>query len=892
MKRSLLLLFAAITLAACEQGGALITDKATRDKVNAQIKARKSWLPAIPKDITPEEADAMRFLYAYMPVGDIADYDQSLVLANIRSSLLAKAEMSWGDSIPEDIFLHFVLPIRSNNETLDTSRSDFYAELKERIRDMSMYDAILEVNRWCHEKVVYSSTDGRTFSPSATVKTAFGRCGEEAPFTVAALRAAGIPARLIYTPRWAHTDDNHAWVEAWADGQWYFLGACEPDAALNSGWFVGPASRGLLMHSRVFGDYGQADEVIDRSEGLTEINVTHHYAPVSEVTVKVLDKTGRAVEGANVIFSIYNYAELYPAVRKTTGQTGTASLSAGRGTMVVWANDGADFGYELFRFGTKDTLAITLDKRGRDDYSVDFDLVPPDGAPGDLRPMPATDEQRAENGRRMRRGDSTRRAYVATFMDEEGARKLARDIETDEEQVWKFISTSRGNWMDIEKFLRSTPKVQLPVALRLLDAVSTKDLRDTPAEVLENHLQGAAQYADRPFFAEYILNPRIANELLTPYRLEFGKTGEPGDVEGLISRARNVQLRPELNPQRLSITPMGVHKLGIADMPAVERYAIALIRSHGIPARREPITLRPQYYDLASEKWVNIKLSDSGPEPAPRGTFDLKYEPADPRDGDPQYYARFTMAKLTGGEYRTVDMSSTVAADMGAGISYRNLFKQSLELEEGEYTLTTGTRLGDGTVLCKLDFFNIEPGRQTGHEMTMRQESMELEVMGSLDPASLILPEKTAAPQSVAKIAGKNYFILAVLEPKKEPTNHAMRDIAGLKGMLDHWGGKTILLLRNEADARMFDRDEFGELSSGTVFATDWNGETMKMLTSSLKLENPGDLPLILIANTDGEVVFLSQGYTIGVGRQIFNTLRKISFQKEQQSGHRRPGRR
>ena len=35
--------------------------------------------------------------------------------------------------------------------------------------------------------------------------------------------------RQGYTPRWAHTDDNHAWVEAWVNGKWYFLGACEPE---------------------------------------------------------------------------------------------------------------------------------------------------------------------------------------------------------------------------------------------------------------------------------------------------------------------------------------------------------------------------------------------------------------------------------------------------------------------------------------------------------------------------------------------------------------------------------------------------------------------------------------------------------------------------------------
>ena len=118
-----------------------------------------------------------------------------------------------------------------------------------------MKDAILEVNHWCHEKVTYRPTDGRTSSPLASVCTAYGRCGEESTFLVAALRSVGIPARQVYTPRWAHTDDNHAWVEAWADGKWYFLGACEPEPILNLGWFNESASRGMLMHTKVFGDY-------------------------------------------------------------------------------------------------------------------------------------------------------------------------------------------------------------------------------------------------------------------------------------------------------------------------------------------------------------------------------------------------------------------------------------------------------------------------------------------------------------------------------------------------------------------------------------------------------------------------------------------------------------
>ena len=172
-----------------------------------------------------------------MALPDKTDYSKSFYAENVALSLQARREMPWGRTVPEREFKHFVLPVRVNNENLDDSRKVFYAELKDRVKNLSMKDAILEVNHWCHEKVTYRPTDGRTSSPLASVCTAYGRCGEESTFLVAALRSVGIPARQVYTPRWAHTDDNHAWVEAWADGKWLFLGACEPEPILNLGWF-------------------------------------------------------------------------------------------------------------------------------------------------------------------------------------------------------------------------------------------------------------------------------------------------------------------------------------------------------------------------------------------------------------------------------------------------------------------------------------------------------------------------------------------------------------------------------------------------------------------------------------------------------------------------------
>ena len=96
--------------------------------------------------MTDMQKEAMTFLYAYMPLGDITDYSGDFFLENIDYTLRAKEEMPWGKLIPEREFRHFVLPIRVNNENLDSSRKVFYEELKDRVKNLSLHDAVLEVN--------------------------------------------------------------------------------------------------------------------------------------------------------------------------------------------------------------------------------------------------------------------------------------------------------------------------------------------------------------------------------------------------------------------------------------------------------------------------------------------------------------------------------------------------------------------------------------------------------------------------------------------------------------------------------------------------------------------------------------------------------------------------
>jgi len=73
-------------------------------------------------NLSLQQKEALKFLYAYMPLNDLADYNVNLLLSNINISMHARKSFSWGKSIPEDIFLHYVLPVRVNNENLDSFR--------------------------------------------------------------------------------------------------------------------------------------------------------------------------------------------------------------------------------------------------------------------------------------------------------------------------------------------------------------------------------------------------------------------------------------------------------------------------------------------------------------------------------------------------------------------------------------------------------------------------------------------------------------------------------------------------------------------------------------------------------------------------------------------------
>lgn len=828
---------------------------------------RNQYYSVFDKKLSKDEREALEFLYAYMPLPDMVDYDGDFYLRNVRASLQARKTMAWGKKTPDYLWRHFVLPIRVNNENMDMSREVFFKELKSRVKGMSMTEAALEVNHWCHEKVTYTPSDSRTSAPLATVRSAFGRCGEQSTFAVAAMRSVGIPARQVYTPRWAHTDDNHAWVEVWVDGEWHFLGACEPEAVLDLGWFNAPASRGMLMHTKVFGRYEGHEEVMSSNNCFTEIDVTENYAPVAKAVVRVVDTDGKPVAGAKIEYKLYNYAEFYTLATKYSDSEGMCSLSAGMGDLLVWVSKDGKFGLEKLSVGKQSVVTIVLNKTDNFLGSYDFDMVPP----AERNTIPyQTEEQIEHNKQRFVYEDSLRHAYVATFHTGN-----------------KFVEASRGNHATIEKFLATYPGVK---AEALLASLSQKDLRDVPYEVLVDHYtnsgsvdvdassleqggtagdHGSAAGAQDSRVANYLC-PRISNEMLTPYRGILSKEATlkafAGRPEALAQWVReNVAIDGDWNPQSLCMSPVQVFNCRIADKHSRDIFYVAAARSLGDEARIDPVTAKVQY--RAEGQWKDVNFDAETKAETRQGTLTAVYD-NNAHNENPKYYSHFSLSKLNEGNLQLLEYSEY-------GCDYESLLKPGTTLDEGNYLLVTGNRMADGSVLSHLQFVPVTDKKTTEVNLVMRENTEGVQVIGSFNSEN-IYNDDNEGPKSLLSTTGRGYYVLGLITPNQEPTNHALKDIALLKSDLEAWGQKIVLLFKDEDEkARFTNRAEFKNLPETIVWGTDVDGKINKEVEEAMKLTTP-NRPVFLICDTFNRVVFISQGYTIGLGEQLMSVIKKL----------------
>ncbi|TSA36438.1 MAG: transglutaminase domain-containing protein [Porphyromonadaceae bacterium] len=852
------------------------SDPAYSQRVEARFNERKTLAAkrdtalfgVFNQNLTVAEQEGLKFLYAYMPLNDLADYNGDFYLNQVRWSLNARETFAWGKSIPEDLFRHFVLPYRVNNENLDTARIVFFRELKDRIKNMTMLNAALEVNHWCHEKVTYRGSDIRTSAPLASLRTAYGRCGEESTFAVTALRAVAIPARQVYTPRWAHSDDNHAWVEFWADGKWHYMGACEPECVPDLGWFTEPARRAMLIHTKVFGDYKGGERAENRETNYALINTLSTYAPTKEIHVQVRNAEGTPEKNASVEFQLYNYAEYYPISIKKTDENGSCSFVSGFGDLLVWAHTDNHFGFKKITVADIDTLKLITDQEPYDGLSMEFDMVPP----VQREPFQIANDCRDQNNRMLQREDSIRGAYEKTFRTEEQARKFAASLNLDPDQIWNFISRSRGNYAEIETFLKSTDPAFRSTALQLLGLIADKDLRDTKAGILLDHLPNVVvtpAKAGTPSLTTNadLFNPRVANEMLVAYQKFLIYKFRQAFIDEMRQSPKNfinwirqeIKIIPSENYYNTPLTPVGVYNLRVADEESRKIFAVACYRTFGIPSRLKPGTLEVEYW--FRDRWYSADFGISATSPQPEATLILTSDPSNPVK--PQYETHYTLARYEKGKYKTMAYGNDNSGDP---------LTSPLTLAQGHYLLVTGNRVPGGKVLSNLTFFKLTAGEKKEMMITLRKSGQATVVIGTLSP---VWPVKPMDRNSFdwKQILATDRAIICWIEPDKEPSKHVFQDLGTLKKEIDKLDCPFIFLIPENKLPAGFTSDTWKNLPSSSRFVTIPDLSSLAELEKVAGKSLAGQFPIVIRINKDGKVTYLSSGYKIGIGEEIIKDL-------------------
>lgn len=675
---------------------------ALHDYADNRYRDRKASLGGltIPADTLIGRLDGdrralMHLLVGTLPTTDILECEPATLLDYVDHALELRRSRAWTAALPEDVFIHYVFWPRVNNERLEPCRSRIAGELDARVTPLDMECAAIETNYWCAEHVTYAPSDIRTIGPVGALNRGTGRCGEESTLLVSALRAVGIPARQVYTPRWAHCDDNHAWVEAMVDGVWRFMGACEPEERLDRGWFDCAAARAMLIHARVFCDYTTGSVDVAPSAGRQGAailqNLTASYAPTARLTVTVTDTDGAPVPGANVRFELLNMAEFAPIAQLAADEDGRAAIELGLGTVLVHASTPDGFGEALVDTASTTAVTVTLDAERRDDDAwTPLSVSAP--AAGGSRAAALTPEQKAVGADRARHAEAMRVERLESF-----ARQSATgDADTDE-----ILRLAGGNWPVIARFLEAGAE---PDRMLLLQALSNKDLADVHPETLDDALAAATAIRDHAMrmladldertrtdlWRDAVLNPRVDGEELADDHRALQQRFDADRIALFRSDPRTLWqemlrgVRDAEDDEPCTGTAALLSR-GYGDGPHRGIAFVTVCRCLGIPARLNPETRSPQYFNGA--RFVDVQARDDDRLVACTLT-------APGRDDTPRYGVDWTIGRLQrtpyGMDFSTIDLGDVPWTDGAARI----------RLEPGTYRVITTTRLPNGSQLA------------------------------------------------------------------------------------------------------------------------------------------------------------------------------------------------
>lgn len=810
-----------------------------------------SHLEEAKKTVSEDVIFAIQWIYANSPLSDMANYDFDMFKNCAEHGVMLRETSPFAKDVPEDIFLNYVLHIRINEEELCDCRQLFYGLLADRVNHLSMHDAIIEANYWNAENVMYQLTDGRTISALGAYYSAYGRCGEESNFGVNVFRAIGIPARQIYTPRWAHCDDNHAWVEVYCNGDWYFLGACEPEEVLNKGWFTNASSRAMLIHSRCFGDI-EGEEIISKVGMASFLNNLKLYAVTKKLTVVVKDEAGNPVPGAQVGFGILNYSCIFNAAIMTTDENGEASLTCGLGSLNIHVKKDDIFCEKMVFTPDVDVVEMVLKTEPivHDEWQQFVTIAPKDQIVNGAKP---TEEQKELCAVKTAAANAKREQRVADMFDEEQAKAVVAKHGYSQE-IYNILFESRSNMPNLVAFLEDEA-YDAHAKEKILLTLSKKDRRDVKIEILKEALDFTKDftYEDEDMFYKYVVCPRAYYEPMSLYRAfiqnfftEEQKAAFKADPKSVWTYINDtIGFDRTIEYGQITTKPSGALTVKNASPLSKKILFVAICRTLGVMARVNPLNQLAEYY--ADGEFIPVEVLE-------KGNCTLIFEKETNQTF--LYYPDFTVGRLENGEYQTLDLE-------GEEWDGNQL---KVQVMSGEYRVITDNRLPNGNLHANKYHFYLGEGETK----TVKLEKYEANLAEMLD--NFALDEFKVHDEDGNVVLGseltKNKAILMWLEQGKEPTEHILNEMLDQEEDFKELPADIIFMVKNKEALENAKVQKVLATFPGIKVYYDSFVPNVETLARRMYVD-PDKLPLVIVTTKELNAVYACSGYNVGSGDML-----------------------
>ena len=478
----------------------------------------------------------------------------------------------------------------------------------------------------------------------------------------------------------------------------------------------------------------------------------------------------------------------------------------------------------------------------------------------------------------------------------------------------KIRKEKKENWVNPEMtaFLAGEDEKELRQAM--VDVLSEKDHTDCVCNVLEEHLEYGKQYAkefktksgtgkcgkkemngaDRftqgaesanaecsnykaeksaaytratgaesgyNLYINYVLNPRVEDELLRPYRkgiLSFFTEEQkaafhanPAEIWNYIQV--HITAYPDNERETVMETPYECLVSEIGTERSQKVLFVAIARTLGIPARLNPDNKVMEYW--VKDQFVSVLKQQEG-----GAVLTLKKE----ADAVWNYYQNWTMGRLVGNEYVSLNLTG------------RSWDGDTLELAliPGTYRIITTNRLPNGNQFAWEKTFTIKEGVQ--REETLRLREAQLGDM--LERISL--PEfevKDSAGNTVtcAELTKGGKKILMWLEESREPTEHILNEMLEHAEKFHEFENSISFMIRTPEAKQDPLLGKVLKMFPKVSIYYDSFEENIELLGRRMYVD-PDKLPLILVTNGESVGIYATSGYNVGTGDMLIRIMEEV----------------